>query len=214
MEPNDGKRFDESLLKLLTGGDSVPARHHYRATFQFTPQFKLAVGANHRVRITGTDEGIWDRIKQLPFTQRISDQEKDDDLRQKIVATELPGVLAWSVRGCVEWQRSGLGSCNAVELSTQDYRESQDTIGTFLEDCCLVGPQYWVSSENLMSAYTAWAGRTGEPNLSAKTLADRLRDRDHRAVRRGAHPHRQADRLHLGRQRVSDRRSRRVRADR
>ena len=178
MEPNDGKRFDESLLKLLTGGDSVPARHHYRATFQFTPQFKLAVGANHRVRITGTDKAIWDRIKQLPFTQRISDEEKDDDLRQKIVTTELPGVLAWALRGCVEWQRAGLGSCNAVELSTQDYRQSQNTIGTFLEDCCLVGPEYWVSSENLMSAYTAWADRTGEPHLSAKTLADRLGDQD------------------------------------
>lgn len=126
-EVGEGKRLNESLVKTLTGGDVVAARYLYAETFEFAPQFKLWLGANHRPIIRGTDYAIWRRIRLIPFTVQIPDDQQDKGLKAALRA-ELPGVLAWAVAGCLLWQQYGLGAPLEVTHATDQYRRESDTL--------------------------------------------------------------------------------------
>ncbi|WPG23491.1 phage/plasmid primase, P4 family [Enterococcus faecium] len=105
-EPNEGVRLDEGLVKQLTGGDKVTARHLYGKEFEFEPEFKLWLATNHKPIIRGTDDGIWRRLNLIPFTVQIPDHKKDKNLKFKL-QTELQGILKWAIDGCLLWQRKG-----------------------------------------------------------------------------------------------------------
>src|SRR4029077_1878469 len=98
-----GKRMAETLVKQLTGGDRIAARFLYCEFFEFTAQFKLVLATNYRPRIYGTDKGIWRRIRLVPFNVTIPDADQDKELPNKL-RCELPGILAWALKGCLEWQ--------------------------------------------------------------------------------------------------------------
>ena len=100
VEAEAGKPLAEALVKQLTGGDTITARFLFKEFFDFKPQFKIWLAANHKPNISGSDHGIWRRIRLVPFTVTIPEQERDPRLTQKL-AEELPGILAWAVRGCL-----------------------------------------------------------------------------------------------------------------
>lgn len=159
VEPNDGMRLDEGLLKQLTGGDRVTARRLYGNEFEFLPEFKLWMGTNHKPIIRGTDIGIWRRIMLLPFTVKIPDSKVDKHLKYKL-RRELPGILAWAVEGCLLWQREGLKPPAAVSAATKEYKSEMDVISGFLEACCTEGGE--VPAVELYRAYKQWAHENGE----------------------------------------------------
>lgn len=176
-EVGEGKRLNESLVKTLTGDETITARFLHAEFFEYKPAFKLWLAANHRPVVRGTDDGIWDRVRLIPFTVRITDAEKDDQLLDKLVA-ELPGILAWAVRGCVEWQREGLGLPEAVRVATEQYRRDSDTLGAFLDECCELGmPTYEEPATPLYEAYTAWCNRSGEYQLTQTKFGTALEER-------------------------------------
>ena len=107
IETEKGHKLAESLVKSLTGGDRIRARRMRQDFVEFSPTHKLWVAGNELPRITGTDYGIWRRIALVPFLQEFKDERKDGDLPDKL-AREFDGILAWLVRGCLEWQRDGL----------------------------------------------------------------------------------------------------------
>jgi putative DNA primase/helicase len=157
IETDDGKRMAESLMKQLTGGDAVKARRLYQDLFEFTPTWKLFLSANHKPTIRGSDHAVWRRIKLVPFTVTISDAEKDKDLPAKLRA-EWPGILAWAVRGCLGWQRYGLGEPEEVRAATDAYRAEQDTVAGFVNDCCFVHPSAKAKASSLFEEYVKWSG--------------------------------------------------------
>ena len=112
-EINNGQRLNEALIKDLTGGDTLSARFLHQEFFNFKPAFKLWLYGNHKPEVKGTDEGIWRRMRLIPFTVTITEEEKDTELPEKLRG-ELSGILAWAVRGCMEWQRVGLAEPEAV----------------------------------------------------------------------------------------------------
>lgn len=183
-EVGEGKRLNEGVVKALTGDETVSARFLYAEDFEFKPTFKLWLAANHRPVIRGTDDAIWDRVRLIPFTVRISDEERDDRLFEKLVA-ELPGILAWAVGGCVLWQRDGLGAPLAVREATNAYRRDSDTLGAFLEDCCRVGEQYRVGATPLYEAYVAWCSRGGEFQLKQTAFGNALTERGLHGEKKG-----------------------------
>jgi putative DNA primase/helicase len=130
----------------------MTARFLHAEFFDFKPQFKLIVACNHLPQIRGTDHAIWRRIKRLPFTVTIPDEEQDKDLPATL-RTELPGILAWAVQGCLAWQREGLGPPEEVQAATKDYRTAMDVVARFLEECCLVSAQVRVKTSDLYAAY-------------------------------------------------------------
>jgi putative DNA primase/helicase len=160
-EVGDHKRLNEGLIKSLTGGDIITARYLYSEDFEFRPQFKLWLAANHKPLIRGTDYAIWRRIRLIPFEVTITPDQADRDLPRKLRA-ELPGILAWAVAGCLLWQRDGLQPPARVLAATADYKTESDVIAAFLEDCCELGEHHTESAGRLYTAYRKWCEDNGE----------------------------------------------------
>lgn len=172
-----GRRLNEALIKDLTGTDTIPACRKYKDPFTFRPEFTLWLYGNHKPILTGTDEGIQRRVKLIPFTQTIPPAERDIALPRKLL-TELPGILAWAVRGCHLWQAEGLNPPEAVLAATAAYFAEMDVLAPFLADCCLIGRSYRVSFKDLYAAYLHWADSNGDHRPSTgPQFTKQLRER-------------------------------------
>lgn len=183
-EVGEGKRLNESLAKTLTGNDTVTARFLHAEFFEFRPQFKLWLAANHRPIIRGTDPAIWDRIRLIPFEVSIPESERDPELKNKLLA-ELPGILAWAVQGCLLWLEQGLGKPAAVQQATDAYRRESDTLGSFLEDACSMDPADATPATDLYQAYKQWASENGEYEMSQTAFGIKLEERGISSEKRG-----------------------------
>ena len=161
VEVEEGKRLAESLVKQLTGGDSIRARRMREDHWQFTPTHKIFMAANHKPVIRGTDHGIWRRVKLVPFVVTIADADQDKSLPAKLLA-ERRGILAWAVRGCLEWQRDGLSEPAEVTQATSEYRGEMDVVGAFLSECCIVNGQWSAKASEVYAAYMHWCKDNGE----------------------------------------------------
>jgi putative DNA primase/helicase len=168
--------FDEALVKDLTGGDPISARRMREDFWSFTPTHKLFIAGNHRPRVEGDDDGIWRRIRTIPWVVTIPADQRDPTLRQKLVA-ELPGILAWAVRGCLDWQRDGLGEPIEVTQATAEYREESDPIGEFFALRCVFDANAKTARRVLRLAYEGFCAENGAKPLDAKAFASRLRAR-------------------------------------
>lgn len=165
VEPNEGVRINEGLLKQLTGDDTVTARKLYGDEFEFKPEFKLWMATNHKPVIRGTDTGIWRRIHMIPFTCVIPEGKVDRRLKYKLAA-EMTGIFRWAVEGCLLWQKEGLKMPRAVLEEVREYRREMDVISAFVEDKCTVGKGLSVQSSALYAAYLRWADSGNEYKMS------------------------------------------------
>lgn len=165
VEPNEGVRLNEGLIKQLTGDDAVTARKLYGNEFEFKPEFKLWMATNHKPIIRGTDDGIWRRIHMIPFTVQIPVDKVDRQLKSKL-EREYPAILRWAVEGCLLWQREGLKQPKAVLDMTREYRREMDVISGFLDDRCEVGEGFSAKSSELYAAYSAWCEANTEFKMS------------------------------------------------
>lgn len=166
VEPNEGVRINEGLLKQLTGDDVVTARKLYGEEFEFKPEFKLWMATNHKPIIRGTDTGIWRRIHMIPFTVQIPTDKIDRKLKYKLKA-EMPAIFKWCIDGCLLWQKEGLKMPHAVLESVREYRREMDVISAFIEDRCQVAANLSVQSSQLYAAYMKWAEDGNEYKMSA-----------------------------------------------
>ncbi len=174
VEMEEGKKLAEIRVKELTGGDTISARFMRGEWFDFRPMCKIVIATNHRPTVRGTDYAIWRRIRLIPFTVTISENERDPRLAEKL-QDELPGILNWAIQGCLAWQRDGLKPPSAVVSATKEYRESEDQVGEFLRDRCVVGEGHRVTKAALHRAYADWCG--GEGVLGPRQFTARLRER-------------------------------------
>jgi len=177
-----GLRFSEGRVKQLTGSDPVTARPLYGRYFDFVPQFKLWLSCNHRPTVRDTSEAFWRRVHLIPFTVSFKGHE-DLDLPDKLAA-ELPGILAWALLGCIEWQRDGLNPPDVVNAATATYRADEDVIGSFLADRTEADPEAVTISKHLNDAYLQWCEANGEKPASRKAFTDALSEREFVAERR------------------------------
>jgi putative DNA primase/helicase len=152
VETDDGIRLNESLVKHLTGGDMITARHCNEDFWSFKPTHKLWLCTNNKPVIKGTDHAIWRRPKLVPFGVTFTDRDKIPDIGDRY-RREYPGILARCVRGCLDWQKNGLGVPDVVKTATAQYREEQDTVGPFLAVCCVEGDSYQEKATVLYLAY-------------------------------------------------------------
>jgi putative DNA primase/helicase len=144
--------------------------------WEFDPTHTVIVAANHKPEVRGTDEGIWRRIKIVPWEVMIPKAERDPHLPRKLEA-ELEGILAWAVQGAVEWSREGLGEPDAVTSQTDEYQREQDVLGNFIDEICFVGPNYTAKADPLYVAFKNWADLNGEYKMPQKDFAGRLKER-------------------------------------
>lgn len=173
-ELDRGKSWNESLLKQITGGDPIKARPLYGQFFEFQPTCKLVVSTNYLPDTGATDAGFWRRMKIIPFTTAIPEDQRDRDLGEKLKA-ELPGILNWAIEGCLAWQRlGGLGTPRAVAAATEEYRADQDVLAPFLAECCVVASGRSALSKDLYAAYVGWCLENDAASLSQNEFSRRL----------------------------------------
>lgn len=190
-ETEDGQALAESLVKSLVAGDTISARPLYGRPVQFAPAFKLLMLGNHRPVIRGTDNGIWRRIRLVPFSRTFGPDERDPALLDKLKA-EAEHIAAWMLDGCIEWQRRGLADVpGVVAAQTKDYREEQDLVGQWLAEridsgSAAAGCQ--CPSKLLYGDYCEWAEANGLRPCSAIALGRRLRERGFVSERKSSGP--------------------------
>lgn len=172
-ETDAGDRLDDAKVKMLTGGDLLEARRMREDPWQFAPSHTLFLHTNHKPRVRGDDEGIWRRLRVIPWGVTIPAEQRDEHLAEKLAA-EAPGILAWAVRGCLEWQHTGLAEPDAVIDATTRYKAEEDHVGRFLTECCVLDPTAYVTAGDLRAAYERWCEAVGEQAWSAKALAPKL----------------------------------------
>lgn len=175
-EAEEGQRLAESLLKQLTGGDIVTARFLHGEFFDFKMSGKIWLRTNHKPTIRGTDHAIWRRVRLIPFTVTIPDEEQDKHLPEKLL-TELPGILSWAIQGCLDWQQTGLGMPDEIKQATAKYRGEMDILGTFLEECCILSQATETRAGDLYKTYTTWCGESGERAVSQTVFGRRMTER-------------------------------------
>ncbi len=188
QETEQNRRFNETLVKQLTGGDRISARRMREDFWEFSPTGKIWLSTNHKPEIRGTDHAIWRRIRLIPFNVTFHDPgrglpEKDTTMEARLIA-ELPGILTWAVQGCLAWQRDGLTIPAAVQDATDAYRQQQDVLAAWISDRCIVKHTATASAEDLYASYSAWCEANGERPEPQRRFGMRLTERGFERQRR------------------------------
>ncbi|WP_243041047.1 phage/plasmid primase, P4 family [Dyella sedimenti] len=174
IETEQGRRWAESKVKSLTGGDKISARFMRQDFFEFWPQFKLFVAGNHKPAIRNIDEAMKRRLHLIPFTITVPPERRDKHLQQKLLA-ERDGILAWALEGCLAWQRLGrLDPPPQVVAATEEYFEAEDALGRWLEERCVREANAKSLTAELFTDWKQWAEAAGEFVGSQRRFSDLL----------------------------------------
>ena len=172
-ETEQGRRWAESKIKTLTGGDPISARFMRQDFFTYTPQFTLMICGNQKPSLRSVDNAIRRRFRLIPFMVTITDKARDNALSEKLTE-EWPGILRWMIEGCLLWQQDGLVTPEAVTAATKDYMTEEDAIGRWLNECCVRQLQARTASGHLYGSWKFWADHNGEYVGSAKRFSQLL----------------------------------------
>ena len=173
VEAEESRKLAENIIKQVTGGDVVTARFLYAEYFEFIPQFKIYLAANHKPKISCNDSAIWRRVKLVPFNEKISEEKKIDDLDEQL-KEELSGILNWGIQGCLDWQKHGLQTPEEVVRATNMYRGEMDSVSEFLSENCERSPNCRINPTELYYAYKSYCELNGEKYLSLKDFGKSL----------------------------------------
>ena len=176
IETEQGRRWNESKVKAITGGDKVSARFMRQDFFEDIPQFKLVIAGNHKPSIRNVDEAMKRRLHLIPFTVTVPPEKRDGQLTERLLA-ERDGILAWAVDGCLAWQRDGLRPPACVVSATEEYFEAEDALGQWIEARCLLSKRHREGVSELFTDWREWAERAGEYVGSVKRFAELMATR-------------------------------------
>ena len=178
-ETNENRRINSGKVKLLSGGDLITGRAPYgKRQITFRPTHKIFLLTNHKPKADAQDMALWARVLLIPFEMvfvtKPNPAKSNERLADLVMAEKLraegPGILAWLVNGCLEWQRIGLNPPASVLAATKEYQEGEDTLKTFRAERCNEGPTLQVRAGLFYAAYKAWAEGNGERPVAGKTF--------------------------------------------
>ena len=183
-EADAHQRLNESFIKQVTGDEPVTARYLYGEFFTFVPMFKLALATNALPQVNGADPALFRRLRLIPFNRVFTAAEQDKELGAKLTA-ELPGILAWIVRGAAKWYRDGLTTPTAVLHAGAEFRADSDTVGTYIEDRCELAAGEIIQASNLFRDYRRFTDEAGREPLNQTAFGRALSRRGVVAEKRG-----------------------------
>ncbi len=166
------RRFNESFIKDVTGGDQIKAAHKFQRPFTFKPQLKLWLYGNHKPIVTGGDDGIKSRLPLIPFMVTIPPDERDPDLDKKL-RDEAEGILLWAVLGCLEWQQKRLSPPASVIQASDSYHQSMDVLAVFFSSCLVFEAKAVATNQEITFAFDEWAKGEGIDERSRPKPTDR-----------------------------------------
>jgi putative DNA primase/helicase len=175
VEPRKAGHLDEEVLKQMTGGDLVRARDIYKRDVVYYPEFKLWLAMNNKPQIVGTDDGIWRRVRFVPFNCKVDDSIKIKDYAKVLFREEGPGILNRLLEGVQAWMEEGLKMSPAVAKATAEFRNDQNVIQEFFDTYTISGKNdYHASAGDLHKAYKMWANAQGEFTMRQNEFSGEL----------------------------------------
>ena len=172
-ETEQGRRWNESRIKEITGGDRITARFMHKDNFTYPPTFKLMMSGNHKPAIRNVDEAMRRRMHLIPFEVTIPRDKRDRQLQEKLLK-ERDGILAWALEGCMHWQRTGLSAPQSVQDATSEYFEGEDAMGRWIEERCVLAATAKSLTAELFNDWKQWADGAGEFVGSQRRFSDLL----------------------------------------
>ena len=180
-ETSEGAVFDEGQIKMLSGGAPFQAKKLYQQPTTIHPQYLMIMTTNNKPKIDADDPAIWERILLVPFEQRFIESPQYDNehpvdkfLDEKLEA-EMSGVLAWLVRGCLEWQkRKSFDAPESVRYATDSYRDENDSIGKFIKDELLLDDEQRTQVTKLYDHYCDYCAGNAFPKLGKREFTKKL----------------------------------------
>lgn len=178
-EVNENTRFDEAKVKLLSGGDKITARFMRQDFFTFVPSHTFWLLGNSQPKVETGGDSFFRRIRLLPFTHTVPEEDRIDNLQQRLVDEEGPGILAWIIAGAVAYSEDGLRTPDQVLAATDAYRAEEDHLGRFVDDRCNVGGGDLVRVEmsELRKAYDAWCREQHEDAVTTTAFGRQLKQK-------------------------------------
>jgi len=180
-EPGSQARFAIDQIKLLTGGGDFVARQLYARERTFKPSHLLILLSNHKPEADASDHAFWERLCPIIFNlrfvekpERANERACDTRLARDLEA-EASGILAWLVRGTLEWHRLGLAIPESVRQARREYRRSESTIKDFVRDRCMLDAEAQTSAGTLHKAYREWTSANGLKPVSNKQFAQEMK---------------------------------------
>ena len=173
-ETEEGRKLRVQLVKELTGDQTLTGRFMRQDYFSFRRTHATILVTNNKPLIAEQSHAAWRRLQLVPFTVTIPEARQDKDLAKKLKG-DWPGILAWAVRGCLDWQAKGLRPPERVEAATAAYRAEEDQVAAFLADCCTQAPGYRTAKNVLRAAYDQWCKAAGEEPMDNRTFTQRMR---------------------------------------
>ena len=182
-ESKEGQKLDIDLVKKLTGGtDTITARPLFGNPVTFHPTHKIMLITNHLPSIPDSEDyAIWRRIMPLPFDMQFIENPTQPSERKinkelpELLKKEYSGILAWCVRGCLEWQAQGLTPPAKVLAATERYRESEDPIAQFIDERMIVGPKCEALLKDIHEKYSLWCIGYDYKPITQKAMSARLK---------------------------------------
>jgi len=183
-ETNKDRRLDVGLVNDLTGGAKITARALYQDEITFSRTFTPWIASNYRPELPEDERsGIWRRLREIPFDHVIPKEDRRNNMAAHVIGQAGPAVLAWAVRGALEYQRSGLPQVGRVEAATGQYKEAMDPLAEWLSERCILNAEAWAASNDLWLDYKKFSEDSGERPIRRREFGTRLE-------RHGASQHR------------------------
>lgn len=179
-ETAKGDVFDDQKVKAITSRERISTRKLHAEAFSFMPTHTTILRGNFLPGVQDAGDGFWRRLVPIEFGVQIAKADRVPDLDRQIIAGELPGVLAWMVRGALEWQARGLAIPKAITKAAESYRESTDLFGQWLAECVQRDPAAKTTTSDLFDSYSRFANESGVTAGHVRGFSDEL-------VRRGFH---------------------------
>jgi putative DNA primase/helicase len=180
-ESDQDRRLDIGKMKWLTGDDTLIGRPVFgKNNIEFDPTHTLFLLTNHKPHIPPEEYAAWQRVKLIEFglsfvdnPRKKNERKRDPKLKEKLLS-ESSGILAWIVRGFLEWQKKGLNAPDIVNLATKKYHEDEDTLGQFIKECCVLSTDVKIQSTPLFNAYKKWCEVNGYQPLNQVNFGKRM----------------------------------------
>ncbi|BBK30293.1 putative DNA primase/helicase [Stella humosa] len=176
-EPEKKRRLSTSAIKSMASGEPMLVRELNKPFFELDVQFKVIMSFNRRPQVPTEDEGMWRRLRLVPWPVIIPKDDRIPDLHLRLLREEAPGILNWMLDGLRVWKETGLAAPEAVLAATDSYRQDQDPIGEFLGDVTMAMPSASVTAADLYRAYQRWCTRNAQEPLHMRTFGRTLGDR-------------------------------------
>jgi putative DNA primase/helicase len=175
IEADANRHLAEAKIKGMTGGEPIVARFMRQNFFSFVPEYKLWLVANDRPQVRGTDDAFWRRVRVIPLDIKIPSGERDPKLPEKLRA-EWPGILAWAVRGCLNWQADGLAQPKAVRSATKGWHREMDHLKKFVAEQLIITQGYKLPASQVFDRYEKWCSACGEQALTVQVFKAKLQE--------------------------------------